>query len=310
MRAMWTGSLAFGLVNVPVKMYAATEDHTVRFHQVHLADGGRIRMKRVCTVCGAEVAYRDIGKGYEDAAGQRIVFAPEEFEELPAGPKKEIEVLEFVPNEQVDPILFDKSYYLEPDGRALKPYVLLRQSLESTERTAVVKIAIRQRTQLGALRIHDGVMVLQTMLWPDEVREPEFEFLSEDVEIRPQELQMAQSLIENLSGDFVPEHYADEYREAILQLIDAKLAGGEGIPLPEEGEAASTGAVVDLMAALQASVARTSKAGGDDAAAAPPTKRAVARSTDRKPGKQQGSAPAPRKRAAKKTPTKRTAKSA
>lgn len=258
---MWTGSLAFGLVNVPVKMYAATDDHSVRFHQVHLADGGRIRMQRICSECGQEVAYRDIGKGYEDPSGQRLVFEPQDFDDMPAGPAREIEVLEFVPSEQVDPILFDKSYYLEPDGRALKPYVLLREALASTSRTAIVKVAIRQRTQLAALRIHDDVLVLQTMLWPDEVREPDFAFRAEDVAIRAQELQMAQSLIENLSADFDPTQYVDTYREAILRLIDVRLAGGQGIAITGSGEvAAGAAGVVDLMDALKASVARTTKA--------------------------------------------------
>ncbi len=309
MRAMWTGSLAFGLVNVPVKMYTATEDHSVRFHQVHLKDGGRIKMKRVCSECGQEVAFSDIGKGYEDASGSRIVFAPDDFEDLPVGPKKEIDVLEFVPSEQVDPILFDKTYYLEPDGRALKPYVLLRQALESTERTAIVKVAIRQRTQLAALRVRDDVLVLQMMLWPDEIREPDFGFLSETVDVRPQELQMAQSLIGNLSGDFEPRQYTDEYREAILRMVDAKLAGGEGVPVTAEGEVAGGAtAVVDLMAALQASVARTAKA---DAAA--PRKRAAARKPAAQPvGAPDGSdaKPPAKKAAAKRAPAKRTAKSA
>jgi DNA end-binding protein Ku len=261
MRAMWTGSLAFGLVNVPVKMYTATEDHTVRFHQVHLADGGRIRMKRICTACGEEVAYRDIGKGYEDPFGQRIVVRPDELEDMPAGPIKEIEVLEFVPRQQVDPILFDKSYYLEPDGRASKPYVLLREALQTTDRTAVVRVAIRQRTQLAALRVRDDVLLLQTMLWPDEIREPDFAFRTEETDIRPQELQMAQSLIENLSADFEPEQYTDSYREAILALIDAKLTGGEGVAAANADDGADAGAVVDLMTALQASVERTTKPG-------------------------------------------------
>jgi DNA end-binding protein Ku len=276
---MWTGSLAFGLVNVPVKMYTATEDHAVRFHQVHLKDGGRIRMKRVCSVCGEEVAFKDIGKGWEDASGQRIVLDAEDLEELPVGPKKEIDVLEFVPADQVDPILFDNTYYLEPDGRALKPYVLLRQALESTERMAIVKVAIRQRTQLAALRVREDVLVLQTMLWPDEVREADFDFLGEKVEVRPQELTMAKSLIENLSGDFEPAQYTDEYREAILKLIDAKLSGGEGITVEGEEEAADAGAVVDLMAALQASVARTKKAEPEPEAAKPVRKRAPAKKT-------------------------------
>lgn len=264
---MWTGSLAFGLVNVPVKMYAATEDHSVRFHQVRRSDGSRIKLKRVAVADGEEVAYKDIGKGYEDASGQVIVFGENDFDELPVGPKKEIEVLEFVPADQVDPILFDRTYYLEPDGRALKPYVLLRQALEATERMAIVKIAIRQRTQLGALRVRENVLVLQTMLWPDEVRPADFDFLSEDVAVRPQELQMAQSLVGNLSADFEPEQYTDEYRKAILQLIDAKLSGGESLAPAAEAEEPS--AVVDLMEALRASVEQTAKA----PAAKPPTPR-------------------------------------
>ena len=293
---MWTGSLAFGLVNVPVKMYTATEDHTVRFHQVHLADGGRIRMKRICTVCGEEVAFRDIGKGYEDPSGQRIIVRPDELEDMPAGPIKEIEVLEFVPSGQVDPILFDKSYYLEPDGRASKPYVLLREALQTTERTAVVRVAIRQRTQLAALRVRDDVLLLQTMLWPDEIREPDFAFRAEETDIRPQELQMAQSLIENLSADFQPEQYTDSYREAILALIEAKLSGGEGVPAASADEGADAGAVVDLMTALQASVERTSKPA---AATAKPQRKAAA---NRKPASKKTAA----EQSAQAKPTKRS----
>jgi DNA end-binding protein Ku len=262
MRAMWSGALAFGLVNVPVKMYAATEDHAVRFHQVHLKDGGRIKMQRVCSECGEQVAYADIGKGYEDPSGQRVILRPGDLDDLPAGPAKEIEVLQFVPTEQVDPILFDKSYYLEPDARAAKPYVLLREALQTTERTAIVRVAIRQRTQLAALRVRDDVLLLQTMLWPDEVREPDFAFRTQEIQIRPQELQMAQSLIGNLSADFDPTEYSDSYREAILALIEAKLSGGEGVPVSPEGDiTGGPGAVVDLMTALQASVERTARSG-------------------------------------------------
>ena len=316
MRAMWTGSLAFGLVNVPVKMYTATEDHSVRFHQVHAADGGRIRMKRVCTVCGEEVPFSGIAKGYETVDGQLVVLDSSDFDDLPTGPKKEVEILEFVPSDQLDPILFDRSYYLEPDGRALKPYVLLRQALESTDRTAVARVAIRQRTQLAALRVHDDVLVLQTMLWPDEIREPDFAFLSEEAEIRPQEMRMAQSLIANLSADFEPEGYSDEHREAILGLIESRLAGGEGVPAPRDGGAADSSGVVDLMSALKASVAETSQRGamdGDPGAA--PT------GGDESAGKESGSQgatgekpiaerPAARKTAPKKSGGKKTAKKA
>jgi DNA end-binding protein Ku len=257
MRALWKGSIAFGLVNVPVKMYAATEDHDVRFHQVHAKDGGRIRMKRQCEVCGEQLSFSEIAKGYEDASGQRLIIDPEDLESLPVPGGRDIDVVEFVPNEQIDPILFDRCYYLEPESRAVKPYVLLREALAETERTALVKVAIRQRTQLACLRIRDDVVVLQTMKWPDEIRAARFEFLDNDVEVRRQELDMAESLIETMSGDFDPEEYTDDYREALLALIDAKLAGGKGIEVPEVSETEDSGQVVDLMAALRESVARS-----------------------------------------------------
>ena len=259
---MWKGAVAFGLVNVPVKMYAATEDHDVRFHQVHAEDGGRVRMKRECEVCGKQVPYSDIAKGYEDASGQRIVMDPAELDDLRVSGGKDIDVVEFVPTEQIDPILFDRTYYLEPDGRATKPYVLLREALESTDRTAVVKIAIRQRTQLACLRVREGVLVLQTMLWPDEVREAQFDFLDDEPQVRPQELKMAESLVESMAGDFDPGEYHDDYREALLALIDSKLEGGEGISVPAAVESPDTGQVVDLMAALRESVARSQAARG------------------------------------------------
>lgn len=298
MRAMWSGALAFGLVNVPVKMYTATEDHAVRFHQVHLEDGGRIKMKRVCSECGQEVAYADVAKGYEDPSGQRLIIRPGDLDDLPAGPAKEIEVLQFVPSEQVDPILFDKSYYLEPDTRARKPYVLLREALQQTERIAIVRVAIRQRTQLAALRVRDDVLLLQTMLWPDEVRQPDFAFRSEETDIRPQELQMAQSLIENLSADFDPEQYTDSYREAILALIERKLSGGEGLPAASAEPGADAGAVVDLMTALQASVERTTKPG--------PTTGAAKRKTASRGPSQKQSAPGSAKAAKPAKPAKRS----
>ncbi len=262
--------MSFGLVNVPVKVYAATEDHDVRFHQVHAADGGRIRMKRECEVCGEQVAYSDIAKGYEDTSGQRVVLEPEDLADLRPPGGKDIDVVEFVPSDQIDPILFDRTYYLEPDGRATKPYVLLRDALAATDRTALVKVAIRQRTQLGCLRVRDGVLVLQTMKWPDEVRTADFDFLSDEPEVRAQELQMAESLVESMAGDFEPAAYRDEYREAVLALLDRKLAGGEAIAAPA-AEAGETGQVVDLMAALRESVARSQAARQADSE--PPSQR-------------------------------------
>ncbi|MDI1288353.1 MAG: Ku protein, partial [bacterium] len=202
MRSMWKGAVAFGLVNVPIKLYAATEDHDVRFHQVHTADGGRVKMLRTCSVDGQPLETKDLSKAYETDAGTVVVMEDSDFEELPVRGAKEIEVLEFVPSEQVDPMLFDRSYYLEPEARALKPYVLLREALKETERTAIVRVVLRTKTQLGALRVRDDVLVLQTMLWPDEIREADFPVLSGDEDVRPQELSMAASLIESLSADF------------------------------------------------------------------------------------------------------------
>lgn len=264
MRSMWTGSISFGLVSVPVKMYPATEDHDVRFHQVHVKDAGRIRYQRTCDECGKVVEYADIGKAYETPSGERIVLTEEDFEDLPVAGAKEIDVLEFVPSDQIDPVLFDKCYYLEPEARGLKPYVLLRESLEKTDRTAIVKIAMRSRQQLAALRVRGEVLCLQTMLWPDEVRTANFEILSKDVDVRPQEMKMAASLIDNLSSDFVPADYSDEYREALLQVIEDKIAGGKGIKV-EKSEATDDGQVLDLMAALQASVERSRKKRGSAA---------------------------------------------
>lgn len=301
MRALWKGAVAFGLVNVPVKMYAATEDHDVRFHQVHAEDGGRIRMKRECEVCGRQLSYSEIAKGYEDPSGQRIIMDPDDLDSLAVPGGKDIDVVEFVPSDQIDPILFDRTYYLEPEGRATKPYVLLREALASTDRTALVKIAIRQRTQLACLRVRDGVLVLQTMKWPDEVRAADFEFLDNEPAIRPQELQMAESLVESMAGDFDAAEYTDEYRAALLALIDSKLDGGEGIPAPAAAEPQDTGQVVDLMAALRESVARSQAARGAGSDEPAP----ITKSASRRPTKKTTKAAA--KPAAKKAPAKRTA---
>ncbi|GII85834.1 non-homologous end joining protein Ku [Sphaerisporangium siamense] len=251
MRSIWKGAISFGLVTIPVKLYSATEQKDVTFHQVHREDAGRIKYRRVCAIDGQEVTYSDIAKGYELPGGEMVVLTDEDFAELPLGTSRRIDVLQFTPAAQIDPILFNKSYYLEPENTGVKPYVLLRDALERTGQVAIVKIALRQRESLATLRIRDGVFVLETMLWPDEVREPGFEFQDEDVEVRPQELRMAESLIETMAGDFDPSEYRDEYREALQQVIEAKVAGKE-LVRPEAAEEA--GPAVDLMAALRASV--------------------------------------------------------
>lgn len=262
--------MTFGLVHVPVKLYAATEDHDIRFHQVHLEDGGRIKYKRECTTCGQVVPYSEIGKGYEDAAGRRVVMSEEDLEELPVAHTRDLEIVEFVPVDQIDPIHFDRAYYLEPNANAAKPYVLLRQALAATDRMAIVQFAMRQRTRLGLLRVRGDVMVLQTMLWPDEVRVAEFPGIAdEDVSVRPQELAMAGSLVESLSSDFEPGNYKDEYREAVRAMVERKLAGDDVILPPAAAAVTEDGTnVVDLMAALQESVRRTQAARADGAGAA------------------------------------------
>ncbi|MFL6138609.1 MAG: Ku protein [Frankiaceae bacterium] len=268
MRSIWKGSISFGLVTIPVKLYPATQARDVTFHQVHVADGGRIRYKRVCSIDGEEVPYSDIAKGYEVPSGEVVVLTDEDFADLPLVTSRTIDVLEFVPLEQVDPIFFEKSYYLEPESNGAKPYVLLREALDRSGRVALVKIALRSRETLATLRVREGIFVLETMLWPDEVREADFGFLDEDVEVRPQELTMASSLIETLAGDFDPSQYGDAYREALQALIDAKVAGKELVAPAEQPAAAGT--VVDLMAALRASVeaARQGRLGGEGGSAA------------------------------------------
>ncbi|MGI8696934.1 MAG: Ku protein [Mycobacteriales bacterium] len=303
MRAIWKGAISFGLVSIPVKLYTATEERDVAFHQVHRSDGGRVRYKRVCSVDGDEVSYGDIAKGYELPGGEMVVLTDDDLADLPLSSSREVDVLAFVPLEQVDPIYFSKSYYLEPDGPAAKPYVLLRDSLEKSGRVALVKVAIRSREALATLRVRDGVIVLETMIWPDEVREPDFGFLDDDVSLRPQELAMAESLIESMAGDFEPGEYHDGYREAVEAVVQAKVAGDEVIAPPDR-DSDSGGEVLDLMAALRNSVADAKRRRGDGGATATTPESAA----DEEPARSRDAATkqraAPEKRAAKKSGTR------
>jgi DNA end-binding protein Ku len=263
MRSIWKGAISFGLVSIPVRLYSATQERDVAFHQVRRSDGSRIRYRRVAEADGGEVSYADIAKGFELPDGQTVVLTDEDFANLPLSTSKAIDVLEFVPLEQVDPIYFAKSYYLEPDRTGAKPYVLLRDALAESGRVALVKIALRQREQLATLRVRDGVFVLETMIWPDEVREPDFPFLDDEVEVRPQELAMASSLIDTLAADFDPSRFSDEYREALQAVIDAKVAGREVVSPPGVEEREPVG---DLMAALRASIDAARRGHPDGAA--------------------------------------------
>jgi DNA end-binding protein Ku len=306
MRAIWKGAVSFGLVNVPVRLFAATEENDIRFHQVHREDGGRIRYKRTCSVCNEEVAFDAIAKGYETSDGQLVILTDEDLNQLPVATSHEIDVVEFVPSSQVDPILFAKTYYLEPDAKAAKPYALLREALIETERMAIVKVALRQKETLAVLRVRDKAILLQTMLWPDEVRKPDFDILDSDVELRPQELKMAASLVESMAADFEPEQFSDSYREAVVELIDAKLERGESATLPgtdKQPKADRTGEVVDLLTALQRSVDRARGTASEDGATEPA---AEADQSDAEPAKESKGAAA-KSAAAKKTPAKKAA---
>jgi DNA end-binding protein Ku len=256
MRSIWKGAVAFGLVNVPVKVYAATEDHDISLHQVHAKDGGRIRYQRRCEVCGKVVDYQDIDKAYDD--GERtVVLTDEDMAALPVEKSREIEVVEFVPSDQLDPIMFEKSYYLEPDSKSIKAYALLRQTLEDTERTAIVKYSLRQKSRLGALRVRDNVLMLQALLWSDELREADFPALEETARISRQEREMSAALVESFSSDFTPEDFTDEYQEQLKLLIEAKLEKGDALDTEEtfgRMREEEGGKVLNLMEALRRSV--------------------------------------------------------
>jgi DNA end-binding protein Ku len=319
MRSIWRGAVSFGLVSIGVKLYSATEDKDIRFHQVHATDGGRVKYKRVCSIDGEEVEYRDIAKGYELPDGQVVILTDDDFDDLPLSTRREIEVLQFVDQAEIDPIQFEKTYYLEPDGPAARPYVLLRDALENAGQVAITKIALRQRESLAAMRVRDGVLVLHTMRWPDEIRRPDFAFLDEDISVRPQELKMAEALIGSMTGEFDPGEFTDDYREAMTALLEAKQSGGEVQSVPEVADDGA--AVVDLMSALRRSVERArggspasddsdaTDEGSDDAPATEaPAKKAPAKKAPAKkaPAKK---APAP-EAPAEKPAAKRTAAAA
>jgi DNA end-binding protein Ku len=255
MRSIWAGAISFGMVVIPVKLFAATEQRDVAFRQVHREDGGRIQFRRFCSVDGEEVPYSDVAKGYELATGDVVVLTDDDLSQLPLATAKRIDVLHFTPAGQLDPILANKAYYLEPEPAGVRAYVLFRDALERSGRVAVAKVAIRQREALAALRVRDDVLVLETLLWPDEVRAPDFKFLDENVDIRSQELKMAASLIDTMTEDFDPSLYRDTYREALEALVQAKIEGNEVVrPVGTAIPAGTTGGPADLTETLRASV--------------------------------------------------------
>jgi DNA end-binding protein Ku len=302
MRSIWKGTVSFGLVSIGVKLYSATEERDVSFHQVRRSDGARIRYKRVAETDGEEVPYSEIAKGYQLPSGETVVLTDDDFKDLPLPTARVVDVLEFVPSDQIDPIYYNKSYYLEPEKGAVKPYVLLREALEDSDQVALVKVAIRNREQLATLRVREGVIVLETMIWPDEVRAADFAFLDEDIELRPQERQMARSLVESMSGEFDPEQFTDNYREALQAVIEAKVEGREIVET--EDAQPTAGNVVDLMSALRASVEAAKQ--GRSAQVEAPAKKATAKKAPTK--KTAAKKPAAKKTATKKAPAKKAAK--
>jgi DNA end-binding protein Ku len=280
-RAMWKGAISFGLVSIPVAVYPATEEKSLRFNQLHDEDMGRIRYQRVCELDGEVVSFEHIVKGYEYEKGRYVVLTDEDFDAVPVESSRTIDILQFVDADEIDPIFYKKTYYLVPEESGVKPYALLRQAMEEDGRVGIAKVSFRDKEHLAALRFKDETFVLETMFWPDEIRETGFDELSKAAEVKPrlQEIQMAKTLIDNLTDDFKPEQFKDDYREALVQIVDAKVEGREveAVPEPEETK------VVDLMEALKASVEATKKkvegaeaSGSASAKRAPRQKKAAA----------------------------------
>ena len=300
MRAIWKGAVSFGLVSVPVKLYSATESKDISFRQVHAKDGGRIKYQRICSLDGEEVEYADIAKGYETEDGEMVILTDEDMAELPSTTSREIAVEKFVPSEQIDPMLFEKSYYLEPEKSGAKPYALLREALEAADRMALVTVSLRNRMSLAVLRVRDDVIVLQTMMWPDEIRKPDFGSL-DTAEAKPQEVKMAQMLVETLAGDFDADEYEDDYRQAVEALVKAKIEGGEVKRTPQAKK--SSGEVVDLLAALQRSVDAAKSARGESTASDE-----AEEESEEEAGESTGSKKTAKKSTAKKSTAKKPAK--
>jgi DNA end-binding protein Ku len=298
-RAMWKGAISFGLVTIPVSVYPATEEKSVKFNQLHEKDQGRIRYKRVCSVDGEEVPYDEIVKGYEYEKDHYVTMSDEDFDAVPVESSRAIDIHQFVELSEIDPMLYKKSYYLVPEETGAKAYTLLREAMAVESKVGIAKVSFRDKEHLAALRFVDDAFVLETMFWPDEIRGAEFEGVDVDAKVRSQELEMAKQLIDNLTADWNPEEYRDEYREAMLEIVEKKIAGEEIEVVPQEAPAK----VVDLMEALKASVAAAKSGDADEEAPSGPEKSAArAKSSAKKSGAKK---PAAKKTAAKKTAAKK-----
>jgi DNA end-binding protein Ku len=284
-RAMWKGAISFGLVTIPVSVYPATEEKTLRFNQLHDEDGGRIRYKRVCEKDGEEVSFEHIVKGYEVEKDRYVVLTDEDFDAVPVASSRAIDIVQFVEFDEIDPVMFKKSYYLVPEETGAKAYSLLREAMKEDDRVGIAKVSFRDKEHIAALRFKDDAFVLETMFWPDEIREVDFGGVDVDQDVRDNELTMARQLIDSLTSEWNPDEFSDAYRDALLQIVEAKLNGQE----IEVVEAEPAAKVVDLMEALKASVAAAKK----DAEPAP--KKAAAKKTSAK--KPAAKKPAARKKA-------------
>ncbi|MFJ7525907.1 DNA end-binding protein Ku [Streptomyces sp. MnatMP-M77] len=261
-RPLWTGAISFGLVTIPVKVVSATQDHSIHFRQVHLEDLGRVRTRKVCELDGEALSQDEIGKGYELSKEQTVPITDEELDRIPLPTAKAIEIVAFVDAGSVDPIRISDSYYLAIDGKvAEKPYTLLRRALERSDKVAVAKFAWHNRERLGLLRVREGAIVLHSMRWPDEVRSPE-SLAPRQVELDDEEIERAVQLTDTMALDSIAG-FRDTYRDALEELLTAKSEGRE-IPRPAEGAEQEEGKVVDLMAALNASVEAARESRGED----------------------------------------------
>lgn len=297
-RAMWKGAISFGLVTIPVAVYPATEEKTLRFNQLHDEDMGRIRYKRMCEKDGEEVTFEHIVKGYEYEKDRYVILTDDDFDAVPVESSRAIDIVQFVDLDEIDPMSYKKSYYLVPEETGAKAYSLLREALQAENKVGIAKVSFRDKEHLAALRFSDEAFVLETMYWPDEIREVDFGGVDVDVKVRAQELEMARTLIENLTAEWNPDEFNDEYREALVKIVEAKINGEE----VEMVEAAPTAKVVDLMEALKASVAaaKTQASDEDEDEAEAEEEPAAAPKRARK-------SPAAKKSASKKTATRKKA---
>jgi DNA end-binding protein Ku len=287
---MWKGAISFGLVTIPVAVYPATEEKTLRFNQLHDEDMGRIRYKRMCEKDGEEVTFEHIVKGYEYEKDRYVILTDDDFDAVPVESSRAIDIQQFVDLDEIDPMLFKKSYYLVPEETGAKAYALLREAMSQDGRVGIAKVSFRDKEHLAALRFRDNAFVLETMFWPDEIREADFGGVDVDLKVRTQELEMARQLIENLTAGWNPEEFSDQYREALLEIVEKKIAGEE----IEFVEAEPTAKVVDLMEALKASVSAAKKQTPSEA------KRTTGKTSTAKK-------PAAKKTAAKKTTARKKA---